>query len=112
MIDIELDEAALVEGLSETFGEQIAAWRQAGHFGVPVLALGDTIAVRHGRCLSCGIPAEGWRCDECLKAVELALELADVEGVSFTPPPASSAPFLAEVEENLRDRHEPWEDKA
>jgi len=101
---IELDDAALVEGLAEVFVEQIAAWRAAGRPGVPLLVLADALPPTRGRCLSCGRPVETWRCGECLEAVELALDLAGLEGGRLVPPAPIINPIHMEIEDAVRER--------
>ena len=100
----EIDEAGLVEALVEVFGERIRAWRQAGRVGVPVLVLSDVLPPARGRCISCGIPVAGWRCAECLEAVALALELADLEGERLVPPSPTIDPIHLEIEDATRER--------
>lgn len=59
------------------FRRQLEAWTPSGRPGVPLLTLPDapTPLLRH--CVSCGepIPEDCWRCELCLRAVELALGL-------------------------------------
>lgn len=105
VIEVEFDEAAVAEALAEVFTEQIRAWRTGGGFGVPLLVLApDVLPPKRGRCLSCGSPAERWRCAECLEAIELALDLADGERERLLPPVPIISPLLAEIEDCARER--------
>lgn len=103
----EPDERTLVVlGLVELFQEQLDAWRQAGHIGVPILTWPDAPAPAAGRCLSCGDRIAGrWRCELCRQAVELVLEQDD--HVDRGPAGAGERVHdarLAEVESDIAGR--------
>jgi len=99
-----ITDAELRAAVVEVFTAQIATWRAAGRPGVPLLVLADVLPPARGRCVSCGIRAETWRCAECLTGVELALELADLEGQRLVPPLPILDPIHLEIEDAARER--------
>ncbi len=103
---IELDDTALLEELAEVFTGQIRGWRAGGGIGTPLLVLAsDVLPPKRGRCLSCGCPTTpGWRCDQCVLAIELALELADLEGERLVPPAPIINPVVLAIEDAARER--------
>ncbi len=111
----EPDERTLVVvGLAEVFREQIVAWRAMGRPAVPLLTLDASLPVRRGRCLSCGVPTEGWRCLECLEGIALALAGGGDQQemgpqIELHHGRHVGAPErLGDVEAAIEDRSEPW----
>jgi len=62
------------------FQDQMTKWARVNRPGVPLLARPGSAMPVPGHCISCGVTIEaGWRCEVCLRAVHIALELADPE---------------------------------
>jgi len=76
---------------AQAFRRQIDEWATSNRPGVPLLVLPGSPAPLAGQCVSCGTTIEaGWRCGVCLRAVHVALALADTEPEEPTPAPPAT----------------------
>jgi len=75
---------------AQAFRQQIAEWATSNRPGVPLLVRPGSPASVPGQCISCGVTIKaGWRCGVCLRAVHVALELADTEPEGATAAPSA-----------------------
>jgi hypothetical protein len=80
LVDDDSHCAADVFCRAQEFQYQIIEWTTSNRPGVPLLARPGSPLPVPGHCISCSVTIRaGWRCEVCLRAVHLALELADPE---------------------------------
>jgi len=76
---------------AQAFKQQLDEWTASKRPGVPLLVRPGSPAPVPGHCISCGIIIEaGWRCGVCLRAVHVALEVADAEPEEPTAGPSAT----------------------
>ena len=90
LVDDHSNCSADVSRRAHEFQYQIAEWTAANRPGVPLLTRPGSSALMPGHCISCGVTIEaGWRCEVCLRAVHMALELADPEPEKLAAAPSA-----------------------
>ncbi len=62
------------------FQRQMVEWTSSGRWAVPVLAISEAPTIHPGLCVSCGTQiGSGWRCEMCLTAIYIALDMQGSE---------------------------------